>query len=107
MTGKKLGPHTLRHSGASSIAKATKSTMVAQEKLQHADYRTSQLYIHDAEEATVGGVSVLDMVNVQPVETLALVPVIEEHVDVTVDLTDQMFDNIPDGVKVRPFVKVQ
>jgi integrase len=50
ITGSKLGPHTLRHSGASLVAQNTGSVLMVKALLQHDNINTSMVYIHDAED---------------------------------------------------------
>ncbi len=50
ITGSKLGPHTLRHSGASLVAQETGSALMVKALLQHDKIDTSMEYIHDAED---------------------------------------------------------
>jgi hypothetical protein len=101
LTGKKLGPHTLRHSGASLIARNTKSALVVQQKLQDREMTVAMGYVHDAEKLAVG-VSVLDTMSIKPIEQKALVPVVEGDIIEAEDLTDKMFDRITENVRIRP-----
>lgn len=115
ITGKKVGAHTLRHSGASLVAKKTQSALVVKALLQHDKIDTSMIYIHDAETEIQQSISPLAMINVKPVELKTLLitdgSVIEpdepEDIEVveTVDLIGEMFPEIPKGVSVRPLLK--
>lgn len=50
ITGNKIGAHTLRHSSGSLIARKTGSPLAVKALLQHADIKTSMVYIHEVEE---------------------------------------------------------
>jgi integrase len=124
ITGSKLGAHTLRHSGASLVAQETGSALAVKALLQHDKIDTSMEYIHDAEDVIQQRISPLGLVlaKVQgdvPFESLqltmggevvedkastAVVPVEGEIVEV-VDLVDDMFPEIKDGVEVRSVFK--
>ncbi|MFH1647519.1 MAG: site-specific integrase [Chloroflexota bacterium] len=112
ITGKKVGPHTLRHSGASLIARKTQSALVVKALLQHDKIETSMLYIHDVETEIQQSISPMAMIQVKPVEPEQLMitgsEVIEAEVDNVVeevDLISEMFPMIPDGTEVRPLLK--
>lgn len=62
ITGKKLGPHTLRHSGATLVARRTQSALVVKALLQHDDIATSMEYIHDVEDSLQQTISPLQLV---------------------------------------------
>jgi integrase/recombinase XerD len=62
ITGKKLGPHTLRHSGATFVARKTQSALVVKALLQHDDIATSMEYIHDVEDSLQQSISPLQLV---------------------------------------------
>jgi len=122
LTGAKLGPHTLRHSGASLVAKKTGSALAVKALLQHDDIDTSMLYIHDVEDEIQQSVSPLDLVvqglsdslmehSVQGVfssstsSSTALVPADDGARAVDNDMIEEMFPLIEDGAKVRPLLK--
>ena len=62
ITGNKLGPHTLRHSSASLVAKETGSALAVKALLQHDNIDTSMGYIHDAEDVIQQRISPLRLV---------------------------------------------
>lgn len=130
--GSKLGPHTLRHSGASLVAIATKSALAVKALLQHDNIETSMGYIHDAEDVIQQEVSPLalirervfgggDFIGVKEqlqigmgedvVEggVASLVPVGDavegEVVEAKSDYFDEIFPEIKDGVEVRSIFK--
>jgi integrase len=115
LTGKKLGGHTLRHSGASLVARKTGSALIVKELLQHTKIETSMLYIHDVEDELTKDISPMAMINVIPLEQAQLRLPDSKPGDVEVvdgqtifegdDLTDEMFDVVPDGIGVRPLLK--
>ncbi|MGD1118111.1 MAG: site-specific integrase [Dehalococcoidales bacterium] len=105
LTGKKLGPHTIRHSVASMVAIKTGSGLAVQQMLNQESLKTAQIYIHDAEKIASKGIDTLAMVNVSPVEQTALVPVVvDDNIVETTDLMEEMFEAVPRGVKVRPLL---
>ncbi len=63
LTGAKLGPHTLRHSSASLVAKKTLSPIIVKALLQHDDIDSTMIYIHDAEDGLAQGVSPLEIIS--------------------------------------------
>ena len=127
LTGEKLGAHTLRHSGASLVAQATGSALAVKALLQHDKIDTSMEYIHDAEDVIQQRISPLRLVGekafggvggkvVEQVKQLSLggsegevgtavMKVDVEVPDVVVDLLDEQFPEIMDGVSVRPLLK--
>lgn len=130
ITGSKLGPHTLRHSGASIVAKETGSALAVKALLQHDKIDTSMEYIHDVEDVIQQRISPLRLVGEQVFgadsgdiqidvkqlvidsainnpATKALVPVEVEVVEGTIDLTEELFSGISDGVEVRPLLKTE
>jgi len=50
ITGIKLGAHTIRHSSASLVAKASGSLLTTQMLLQHDNSRTTAIYMHDVDQ---------------------------------------------------------
>jgi integrase len=130
--GKKIGVHTLRHSGASLVARETGSALAVKALLQHDDIKTSMRYIHDAEDAIQqkisplrllgkeyadmhGGDGVIKAEQLQLTEgaggseTTALVPVngevvVEDRVDT---LAGDMFPEIAEGITVRSLLKYE
>jgi len=131
ISGSKLGPHTLRHSGASLVAQETGSALAVKALLQHDKIDTSMEYIHDAEDVIQQKISPLRLVSekvfggngfgveVEPrqIELVggqvvegdvkALVPVEVEVVEGVVDLLDEQFPEIEDGVEVRSLLKTE
>lgn len=129
ITGSKLGPHTLRHSGASLVAQVTGEALVVKALLQHDKIDTSMEYIHDAENVIQQRISPLALVGKQvlgeafdieqmfgeSVEPKQLPmkgtpdngegEVIEGEVLNVVDLVEDMFPEIKDGVEVRSVFK--
>ncbi len=123
--GKKLGPHTLRHSGANLVASETGSALVVKALLQHDNIGTSMGYITDVEDvlqqkyspmeilkkryskAVVGDRTVsaeqLQLTDgVACSEPTVLVPVEAEWVEGDVDLVSAMFPEIGADTSVRP-----
>jgi integrase len=125
--GAKLGPHTLRHSGASLVARETGSALAVKALLQHDNIDTSMSYIHDAEDAIQQRISPLRLLGEQyfgktgeslieakqltmgvsgevvGAGSTALVPV--EQVADDSGLFDDMFPEIPDGMAVRSVLR--
>ena len=113
LKGEKLGPHTLRHSSASLVAKATKNVMAVKALLQHDSIQTSMLYVHDVEEEVLKGKSsplqlIADEMKesgmykqkLLPVKAGGDVEVIED--DGFDEVVGEMFPEIREGVVVRP-----
>lgn len=115
ITGKKVGAHTLRHSGASLVARKTQSALVVKALLQHDKIDTSMIYIHDVEDEIQQSVSPLGLANVEPIipkqlmitDGSGFVPELVEGMEVveTIDLVDDMFPQIPEDVKIRPLLR--
>ena len=124
ITGSKLGPHTLRHSGASLVAQETGSALAVKALLQHDNIDTSMEYIHDAEDVIQQRISPLRLVGERVFgegngrvafepkqltmgsengdEPVAEVVEAEYKVDEgEADLIDELFPKIRDGVGVR------
>lgn len=51
--GSKSGVHTIRHSSASLVAKASGQALIVKALLQHDDIKTSMIYIHDVEDMAI------------------------------------------------------
>lgn len=108
--GEKLGPHTLRHTAASMVAKATRSPLAVKAILQQDDIRSSMVYIHDAEEVIQKGVSPLMMSGIEIGDGGQLVrsdvPQLESSEIKAItdfrELVIDLFPEVPDGVRVRP-----
>lgn len=49
--GRKVGPHTLRHSGASMVARESGSVLAVKAVLQQEDVKSSMIYVHDIEDS--------------------------------------------------------
>lgn len=110
ITGKKVGAHTIRHSGATLIASKTGSALAVKAALQHDKIETSMLYIHEVEDKIQQANSPMAMVNVAPqvpMLTDGKTEVIDGAVISAVDMTERMFDSIPDGIGVRPLLKAR
>ena len=124
ITGSKLGPHTLRHSGASLVAQETGSVLAVKALLQHDKIDTSMGYIHDAEDVLQQRISPLRLVGEQVfkeagfgvagkvkqltmggeiinVEASEFEKVEAEVSEGVLDLLDEQFPEIEEGVKVR------
>jgi len=112
ITGKKLGPHTLRHTAGSLVARKTMSALAVRAVLQHDSVKTSELYIHDVEEGIQQEVSPLEISGLQvggagsrqsALDGGAMLALPSPGgVVVIADLIEDLFPAIPDGVKVRP-----
>jgi len=136
ITGDKCGAHTLRHSGASLVARETGSALVVKALLQHDKVDTSMLYIHDAEDAiqqkhsplkilgeawfkrhAESGVETQQLMisdgREMPEDTKNLVPVGGEVVEdegefeLDEDIADGLFPEIEDAKEVRPLLKTE
>lgn len=109
LKGEKLGPHTLRHTGASIVAKNTRSALAVKALLQHDNIQTSMRYIHDAEEDIQREISPMELAGVKLIggskievkndKLLALPEKAGLEDDV---LVNQMLPEIPEGVRIRP-----
>lgn len=122
ITGSKLGAHTLRHSGASLVAQETGSVLAVKALLQHDKIDTSMAYIHDAEDTIQQRISPLRLVGEKAFRQAEVsmkqigmggvagegkvtdVIVIGEP-DMVVDMLDEQFREINDGVKVQSRLK--
>lgn len=126
LTGEKLGPHILRHSDATLIARDTQSALAVKSLLKHDDINTSMIYIHDVEDEIAQDISPLQLVakysknggngmKIEPRQIgmsegegigaeLALVEQ-PEIVDGLPDYTSDLFPEVLDGVSVRPLLK--
>jgi integrase len=108
LTGEKLGPHTLRHTAASLVARSSRSALAVKALLQQDDIKSAMVYIHDAEDDIQQMVSPLELSGVKmgedrQVEFTGDVKMLESPVDVSVrDLLIGLFPDVPDGVRVRP-----
>ncbi len=109
LKGEKLGPHTLRHTAASIVAKNTMSGLAVKALLQHDDIATSMIYIHDAEEKIQQEVSPLELSGIDEVgepRQLGLgegVNMLTQTGDADIySLIADLFPEVPEGVRVRP-----
>jgi hypothetical protein len=108
LKGEKLGPHTLRHTAASMIAKSTRSALAVKALLQQDDIKSAMVYIHDAEESIQQEVSPLELSGVKLGKDNQLkfkddVKLLEAKKDIDVrNLIIELFPTVPNGVKVRP-----
>lgn len=120
ITGDKLGPHTLRHSGASLVAQETGSALAVKALLQHDNIATSMEYIHDVEDEIQQRISPLRLIGEKvfgsesgfSVEAKQLgmgdgeaevIPA--EETNEALALFADMFPEIKEGTKVRPLLK--
>jgi len=107
LKGEKLGAHTLRHTAASIVARKTMSGLAVKALLQHDNIATSMMYIHDAEDKIQQQVSPLELSGVDMVgEARQLgigegVKMLASPVGVST-LIEDLFPEVPEGVKVRP-----
>ena len=112
LEGEKLGPHTLRHTVASLVARETKSALAVKAMLQHDSIQTSMIYIHDAEDVIQQGISPLRLAGVKLREdkqlafedrpTLLLGPGESDVRAAALKLIEELLPGIPDGVRIRP-----
>lgn len=111
LTGEKLGPHTLRHTGASLVAKSTRSALAVKALLQQDDIKSSMRYIHDAEEDIQREVSPMSMAGLKVLEDkqielgehrMLAIPSFEKMSDL--DMINSMMPTIKGGIKVRPSI---
>jgi len=121
LTGSKLGPHTLRHSSASLVARETKNVMAVKALLQHDSIQTSMLYVHDVEDEILKGETsplqlVADEVKEGGLYKQKLLPVkaggdgVEVEVvedDGFAELVGDMFPMIREGTKVHSKLKYE
>lgn len=111
LTGAKLGPHTLRHTAASLVAKSTRSALAVKALLQQDDIKSSMRYIHDAEEEiqrevsplSIAGVKVLEdkQIKLEESKVLAL-PSHEKMNDL--EMINSMMPTIKKRISVRPSI---
>jgi len=108
LSGEKLGPHTLRHTGASLIARSTRSPLAVKALLQQDDIKSAMLYIHDVEEEIAKEISPLALAGVNldtgKVKVLEL-EALGDSGEVEVDLIPEFFPAVPEGLFVRPGLK--
>ncbi len=109
LTGEKLGPHTLRHTGASIVAKNTRSALAVKALLQHDNINTSMRYIHDAEEDIQREISPMELAGVMMLKQGKLevkqneVLALPENAGMGDEvLINQMLPDIPKDIKIRP-----
>lgn len=123
ITGSKLGPHTLRHSGASLVAQETGSALAVKALLQHDKIDTSMEYIHDAEDLIQQRISPLRLVGEKvfgeggfegtKIKQITMGGEVEsigevvEVVDGVVDLLDEQFREVRDDMVVHSRLKAQ
>ncbi|MDD5093700.1 MAG: site-specific integrase [Dehalococcoidia bacterium] len=114
LKGEKLGPHTLRHTAASIVARETGSVLAVRALLQHDSVKTSEMYIHDADSVVQQRVSPLRLcgVKVKELEGLPGLGVVDGAV-VSVDeesegkrefvcRVEELLPHAPEGVVIRP-----
>lgn len=126
ITGKKLGAHTFRHSGASLIAKEYRNVMIVQTLLQHDKPETSMQYIHDVDIEIQKDISPLQLMRdkayngngFKEPESLQLtmgeesenenaLMVVEEEVEPVNSFYGDMFPEIEDGIEIRPLLRTE
>ncbi len=114
ITGEKLGAHSLRHSSASLIARKTKSVLAVKAILGHEDQSMSMQYIHDVEDSFQQETSPLQLLgedlfgaSSNPTQQSPLMltngkdqP--EDENTSTDELYNQMFQPLPNNLKIRP-----
>lgn len=115
--GRKLGPHSIRHSVASLILRKTGSLATAQAVLGHDSSRTTELYKHDVDNELMQSVSPLALLaeGSRRMEQMALPAAGETSVEAVgergVDIIegtlkdDSFLAEIPEGASVRPLLK--
>ena len=103
-----MGPHILRHTGASLIARNTRSPLAVKALLQQDDIKSAMLYIHDVEEEIAKEISPLALAGVNldtdKVKVLEL-QAPGDGGEVEVDLLPEYFPAVPEGLFVRPGLK--
>ena len=115
LKGAKLGPHTIRHSSASLVARDTHNAMAVKALLQHDNIQTSMLYVHDVEDEILKGESSPLQLVADNVKESGLyqqkqlvmkaspdgsdVEVVDDGFD---EVVSDMFPEIREGVVVRP-----
>lgn len=114
ITGEKLGAHSLRHASASLIARKTKSVLAVKAILGHARQDQSMKYIHDVEDSFQQETSPLqllaedlfgenaDLHRQQPLMITNGKDHPEETDTNTDELYNQMFQPVPEIIKIRP-----
>ena len=120
--GRKVGPHTLRHSGASMVARESGSVLAVKAVLQQDDVKSSMIYIHDVEDSLKqvysplkilrdsiedkgGGAMVqLGMGSVDESDSVA-VAVVDKPDDGWSEVLEGELKEISDNVEVRPLLK--
>ncbi|MCJ7743806.1 MAG: site-specific integrase [Dehalococcoidales bacterium] len=118
LTGDKLGPHTLRHTAGTLVARKSLSALAVKAVLQHDNIATSMGYIHDVEDRIAQEISPLGIV----VEASARILGAPKQIpmrsgegadnggsDVVVgELVDKSFIiEVPDGAEVRPKLRTE
>ncbi len=120
--GRKVGPHTLRHSGASMVARESGSVLAVKAVLQQEDVKSSMIYIHDVEDGLKqvysplkilrdsfvdeadGDVVQLGMGSVGERDSVT-VAVVEKPDDGWSAVLEGELKEISDNVQVRPLLK--
>ena len=108
LKGEKLGPHTLRHTAASLIARKSGSALAVKALLQQDDIKSAMVYIHDAEDEIQQDYSPLELSGVRMGEDKQIgfeddVKLLETTKEISVrNLIIELFPAVPEGVKVRP-----
>jgi integrase len=122
ITGRKLGPHTLRHSSASMVARETKNVMAVKALLQHDRVDTSFIYIHDVEDELQKSISPLGLFasKISEEQQVKMLPggrdgevegefeeVSGDNGDAVDDLVLEMFPEVRKGVEIRPLLRTE
>ena len=118
ITGDKLGPHSLRHASASLIARKTKSLLTVKAILGHEDQEMSMKYIHDVEDTFQQETSPLQLLNEdlfgdndnlqqQPLMITDGEDLPDEEDPKTAELYNNMFQSVPDNLKIRPLINTE
>jgi len=110
MKGEKLGPHTLRHTAASLVARKTMSALAVKSLLQHDDIHTSERYMHDVDDNIQQQISPLQLSgmdmngkSVQGVLGQSEVLKIESPERAGIkELIAGLMPDIPEGISIRP-----
>jgi len=120
--GRKVGAHTLRHSGASMVARESGSVLAVKAVLQQEDIKSSMIYVHDVEDGLKqvysplrilreslvgqgdGDVLQIGMGSMEVNDAVA-VAVVEKPDDGWSAVLEGELKEISDNVEVRPLLK--
>jgi len=128
LKGEKLGPHTLRHTVGTLVARKTGSSLMVKSLLQHDDVDTSMMYIHEVEDELALGLSPLQIIGEEfnrenggeeeykqigfgeeiPDDTRALVPLGAVVAgEAGYDIESALYPEVVDGIGIRPLLKTE